>query len=145
MPVAAKRRPKREYLAAEVTQMGYQIRYIAVDRLVRITFFGWGGIEERITASQLTAEKYGHLSPLRILVDLRHAKIKMTAKEQRQFGRYLAAHPVLGGATFAALYKGSFYASQLVGGEARARGVKSRAFFVEAEAVRWLSHCARGG
>ncbi|MGL6161878.1 hypothetical protein [Microbulbifer sp.] len=118
--------------------MSFQIRYNAANRVVRVCFFGRVGLCARKTAAKLVGEKYRHLVPLRILVDVRFARTVMSPAEQRKFGRYLAEHPVLGRAAIAILHSRSFYPSLMIAKEARMRGHRIQPFIVEAEAERWL-------
>ncbi|WP_308363635.1 MULTISPECIES: hypothetical protein [unclassified Microbulbifer] len=118
--------------------MSFQIRYNAASRMVRVCFFGRTGAAARMAVAKLLAEKYRHLEPLRILVDVRFAQTAMSPSEQRQFGRYLAKHPVLGRAVMAVLHSKGFYPSLLIANEARALGHGMRSFIVEAEALNWL-------
>lgn len=118
--------------------MSFQIRYNAGSRVVRVCYFGRVGLCARMAAANLLGEKYRHLAPLRILVDVRFARTAMPPAEQRKFGRYLAEHPVLGRAAIAVLHSKGFYSSLVIAQEARIFGHRIRPFIVEAEAERWL-------
>jgi hypothetical protein len=118
--------------------MSFQIRFLAAQRIVRVSYLGRTGLAARIAASKLVVEKYRHLQPLRLLVDVRFSKTLMTALEQRQFGRYLAEHPVLGRARIAVLHRADFYPTAVIVQEATSHGALFRQFLVEAEAEAWL-------
>ncbi|MFC6634689.1 hypothetical protein [Microbulbifer taiwanensis] len=117
--------------------MNFHITYRPDTGIVRVLHYGPMSLVERMAAASMLAESYRHRSPLRILVDHRFAQ-SISPEEQRQFGRFLAEHPVLGAARIAVLHPCDRYPSQMVASEARSRGHDMRQFFVEAEAEAWL-------
>ncbi|WP_323846877.1 hypothetical protein [Microbulbifer magnicolonia] len=118
--------------------MNFHITYRPVAGIAQVLFYGSVGLEERMEAAAMLVEKFGHRRPLRVLVDLRYARSEITLDEQRQFGRFLAEHPVLGRAHIAVLHCRQRYTSLIISSEAKSRGHSSREFFVEAEAEAWL-------
>lgn len=118
--------------------MNFHITYRPVPGIVRVLYHGTIGLAERMESATMLVEKYRHRTPLRILVDLRFARSAIAPEEQRQFGCFLAEHPVLGPARIAVLHPSDHYPSAMIVSEARSRGHSLRQFFVEAEAEAWL-------
>ncbi|MFS1524814.1 hypothetical protein ACL7TT_11980 [Microbulbifer sp. 2304DJ12-6] len=118
--------------------MNFHISYRSVGGVARVLFYGPVGFAEKMEASARLVEKYRHRVPLRVLLDLRYARSKVTLEEQRQFTSYIAEHPVLRRAYIAVLHPRSRCTVPLA-----TRGClfrhSSREFVAEAEAEAWLS------
>ncbi|WP_193164992.1 hypothetical protein [Microbulbifer hainanensis] len=116
----------------------FHISQNPADRIVHVLFYGVVGLAERLEAAAKLVAKFGHRAPLRVLVDLRFSRSDLPPAEQREFGRFLAEHPILGRARLAVLHSFNNCASPIVISEARALGHDLRPFFIEAEAKAWL-------
>ena len=116
----------------------FHISQNPADRIVHVLYYGVVGLAERLEAAAKLAAKFGHRSTLRVLVDLRFSRSDLSPAEQRELGRFLAEHPILGRARLAVLHPLNNCASLIVIREAQARGHDLRPFFIEAEAKAWL-------
>jgi len=119
--------------------MNFQISYRPIGGIARILFYGPVGFAEKMEAAARLVEKYRHRVPLRVLLDLRYARSKVTLEEQRQFTKYIAEHPVLKRAYIAVLHPRNRCTSPLA-----TRGTclcrhSSREFVAETEAEAWLT------
>ncbi len=116
----------------------FQIRYLAVGRIVRVHLIGRVGLAERLQAAGQLAEKYRHLNLLRLLVDTRYAESTMTPAEQKQLAEFIRLHPVLRRARIAVLYRNGYSPVALTANQIALRAGNTRQFLVESEALAWL-------
>ncbi|WP_346838944.1 hypothetical protein [Microbulbifer sp. SAOS-129_SWC] len=117
----------------------FAIQYIPSERVARVAFAGRLELAERVRAMRQVAEKYHHLKPLRLLVDLRYQDpSSMAAGEQRQMAEFVRTNPVLREAHIAMLYGRDYRATALVSGLVARALPNARAFMVESEAMAWL-------
>ncbi|MCO1333193.1 hypothetical protein MO867_02460 [Microbulbifer sp. OS29] len=119
--------------------MNFHISYRPTGGIARVLFYGPVGFADRMEATALLVEKYRHRKPLRILLDLRYARTKITLEEHRQFIHYLAEHPVLQRAFIAVVHPRNRWTSPLPTHGSSLCRLSSREFVVEAEAEAWLA------
>ncbi|GAA5445687.1 hypothetical protein Misp06_03890 [Microbulbifer sp. NBRC 101763] len=119
--------------------MNFQISYRPIGGIARVLFYGPVGFAEKMEAAARLVEKYRHRVPLRVLLDLRYARSKVTLEEQRKFTTYIAEHPVLRRAYIAVLHPRSRCTSPLATQGTCLCRHSSREFVAEAEAEAWLT------
>ncbi|MFD1215114.1 hypothetical protein [Microbulbifer celer] len=119
--------------------MGFQIRFDHSARIVRATFFGQVELEDKLNAAQQVAEKYGHLQPLPLLVDVREAEILLTLEERKAFGQFAARLPGLRHARTAVLHAPEINANVVINDWARNEGMLLGEFITEHMALSWLA------
>lgn len=116
----------------------FRVRYIASKRIVRVLYLGRAGLEARLQAAHQVVEKFRHLGNLRLLVDSRYAKSRLSVGEQQQWSDFVCGHKVLSRARIAVLTPTGYSAGVLAAEEVARRGPQLRLFLVESEAVDWL-------
>jgi len=116
----------------------FQIRYLSVGRIVRLHLIGRVGLAGLQQAAGQLAEKYRHLNPLRLLVDMRYVESTLTSAEQNQLAEFIRRHPVLGRARIAVLYHTGYSPAALIASRIARRVGNTRQFLVESEALAWL-------
>lgn len=119
--------------------MGFQIRFNPVTRTVSAIFFDRVVLADKIASARQVAEKYGHLHPLSILVDVRRADIVMTIEERQQFGTFAAHLPGLSHARIAVLHAADRNANVVINSTAQSEGMHIVEFVSEQAALNWLS------
>ncbi|QKX17437.1 hypothetical protein [Microbulbifer sp. YPW1] len=118
--------------------MGFQIRFNSAVRTVSAIFFDRVELADKIASARQVAEKYGHLNPLSILVDVRNADIDMTIEERRQFGAFAAHLPGLSHARIAVLHAADRNANVVINSTAQSEGMHIVEFVSEQAALNWL-------
>lgn len=118
--------------------MSYQISFNSANRIVGVRYLARTNITEQMDVLGQVSEKYQHLEPLRILVDVCHAEVALSGQDQQRLGRHLAGHPVLGRARIAMVHRGEFYPAAVVAREATRHGLSLQQFVLESEAMEWL-------
>lgn len=121
-----------------VTKLSFQIRFDSSARIVRATFFDDVYLEDKIASARQIAEKYGHLHPLRLLVDVRRSNVRLSASERQQFGAYAANLEGLKHARAAVLHAPDYNANVIIDHAAQAHGLVVGEFITEAAAIDWL-------
>ena len=122
-----------------------KIRLEKVGRVVRCTPVGDVSFADMSNASYLISQKYGHLRPVRILVDVRHVKIIMTPRESQQFAQFVSGLPGFDEARIAVLHGMSHNPMAATDRESRASGLLVRSFFCETESYSWLTIRPKNG
>lgn len=118
-----------------------QIRLEKNDRIVRCTPLEDVGFKDMSNASYLISQKYGHLNPLLILVDVRRVNINMTPDENQAFAQFISSLPGFSEARIGVLHSLSHNPMSATDRESRDSGLLVRSFFSEAESTRWLTTC----
>ncbi|MFV8783843.1 hypothetical protein ACNKU7_15605 [Microbulbifer sp. SA54] len=118
--------------------MSFQIRFDPSTRIVRATFFDDVYLADKVASARQIAEKYGHLHPLRLLVDVRRAVLHLSASERAQFGTYAAQLEGLKHARAAVLHATDHNANLIIDHAAQAHGMVVGEFITEAAALDWL-------
>ena len=118
--------------------MSFQIRFNADTRIVTAVFFDRVELSDKLASARQVAEKYGHLHPLMVLVDVRNADIVMTMDERRLFGVYVAHLQGLSHGKFAVLHAPDHNANVVINSTAQAEGMRVVEFVTEQAAVEWL-------
>ncbi|WP_066962424.1 hypothetical protein [Microbulbifer sp. Q7] len=119
--------------------MSFQIRYDAPNRVVRAIFFDEVTIEEKMASARQIAEKYGHLHPLLLVVDVREAKVLLDMQQRQEFGVYAATLPGLSHAHIAVLHAPDHNANVGIDQAATAKGLRVVEFLTEHAALEWLA------
>lgn len=118
--------------------MSFQIRLNPVNRVVSAVFFDRVELADKIASARQIAEKFGHLHPLLLLVDVRRADIVLSASERRQFGRFAAHLPGLSHCRAAVLHSIDHNANLIIDSVAQAEGMEVVEFVTEHAALAWL-------
>lgn len=118
--------------------MGFQIRFDPAARIVRATFYGPVRLQDKLASARQIAEKYGHLQPLHLLVDVRKAKILLSVEERKQFGQYAAQLQGLSHARTAVLHAPDINANVVIDQWAQSSGMQLAEFVTEHTALSWL-------
>lgn len=119
--------------------MGFQIRFNPATRIVSAIFFDRVVLADKIASARQVAEKYGHLHPLSLLVDVRNADIDMTIEERQQFGAFAAHLPGLSHARIAVLHASDRNANVVINSTAQSEGMHIVEFICEQTALNWLA------
>lgn len=119
--------------------MSFHIRFNPANRIVTVVFFDRVELEEKMASARQTAEKFGHLHPLLLLVDVRRADIVLSPDERRQFGAFAAHLPGLRCARTAVLHAVDHNANVIIDSAAQAEGMLINEFVTEQAAVEWLT------
>lgn len=119
--------------------MSFQIRFDANSRIVRAIFFGEVQLADKMASARQVAEKYGHLHPLLLLVDVRRAELLLTVEERRLFGTFAAQLHGLKHARVAVLHAPEGNANVVIDQWARNHGMRLSEFITEAGALSWLA------
>lgn len=119
--------------------MGFQVRFNATTRVVSAIFFDRVDAAEKRAAARQMAEKYGHLHPLNVLVDVRQADIEMSVAEREAFGTYVAHLQGVKHGRIAVLHAPDYNANVVIDGVARAEGLNVLEFVTEQAALQWLA------
>ncbi|WP_160154429.1 hypothetical protein [Microbulbifer sp. ALW1] len=118
--------------------MSFQIRFLPDTRIVSVVFFGPVDLEQKLASAGQVGEKYGHLHPLRVLVDVRQAEIKLTLEERKQFGRFVAEHTGTSHGRVAVLHSLEHNPNHTIDQAALAAGLTLAEFLTERAAEEWL-------
>ncbi|WP_226667909.1 hypothetical protein [Microbulbifer aggregans] len=118
--------------------MSFQIRFDPNSRIVRATFFDEVYLADKIASARQIAEKFGHLHPLLLMVDVRRADIRLTIEERQEFGTYTAQLEGLKHARTAVLHATDRNANVVIDRWAQSHGLQLAEFITEAAAVEWL-------
>lgn len=119
--------------------MSFHIRCNPSNRIVNVVFFDRVDLAEKLAAARQVAEKFGHLNPLLLLVDVRRADIVLSASERRQVGRFAAHLQGLRHGRAAVLHSVDRNANVIINGTARAEGMEVVEFVTEHAAIEWLN------
>ena len=118
--------------------MSFQIRFEPATRIVRASFFSEVTFAEKISAARQVAEKFGHLHPLLMVVDVRKAKLLLTVQEREEFGVFAATLQGLSHARIAVLHAADHNENVIIDRVAQAEGMQVVEFVTEAAALDWL-------
>ncbi|WP_295802681.1 hypothetical protein [uncultured Microbulbifer sp.] len=118
--------------------MSFQIRFDSDTRIVRAVFFGEVVFSEKVAAARQVAEKFGHLHPLNLIVDVRRAELLLTFKERQEFGSFAANLQGLKHARTAVLHAPDHNENLVIDSAALAQGFHLVEFITEAAAMEWL-------
>lgn len=119
--------------------MSFQIRFNPASRVVSTVFFGRVEFAEKIASARQLAEKYGHLHPFLLLVDVRRADVVLSIEERQQFGVFVAHLQGLNHARVAVLHAPDSNANLVIGRTAQAEGMQAVEFVTEPAALHWLT------
>lgn len=125
--------------------MSFHIRCNPSNRIVNVVFFDRVDLAEKLAAARQVAEKFGHLNPLLMLVDVRRADIVLSPSERRQVGRFAAHLQGLSHGRAAVLHSLDHNANVIIDSTARAEGMEVIEFVSEHAAVEWLTGGAENG
>ncbi|WP_138236131.1 hypothetical protein ACONUD_10815 [Microbulbifer harenosus] len=125
--------------------LSFHIRLNPTNRIVNVVFFERVELVEKLAAARQVAEKFGHLNPLLLLVDVRRADIVLSTSERRQFGRFAAHLQGLSHGRAAVLHSVDHNANVIINSTAQAEGMEVVEFVTEHAAVEWLTGSAEGG
>ncbi|WOX06591.1 hypothetical protein [Microbulbifer pacificus] len=118
--------------------MSFQIRFNPEARIVNAVFFDRVDFAEKLASARQIAEKFGHLHPLRLLVDVRRADIVLTINERQKFGSFAAHLTGLRHGRVAVLHAPNFNANIIIDSTAQSEGMDVREFVTEQAALAWL-------
>ena len=118
--------------------MTYKIEHDALSDIVSVIYYGKVGLESRLHAVEDVCKDYGHLKPLKILVDVRELIMDLYLSEQDAFGEYLANHYGLTNARVAMLHVPSFNPNVVIDASAHQNGYKVSEFSSPEDAKAWL-------
>jgi len=119
--------------------LSFQIRFDPSLRVVRAKFFGPVTLEDKLASARQVAEKYGHLHPLMLIVDVRDADILLSMEERKQFGQYAAHLQGLSHARTAVLHAPHVNANVVIDHWAQSEGMQLAEFVTEPAALSWLA------
>ena len=119
--------------------MSFQIRFNSDTRIVTAVFFDRVELSDKLASARQVAEKFGHLHPLMLLVDVRRADIVMTMEERRTFGAFAAHLPGLSHGKIAVLHAPDHNANVVIDSTAQAEGMRVVEFVTEHAALEWLT------
>lgn len=118
--------------------MSFQIRFDPGTRIVRAVFFNEVTVEEKFSAARQVAEKFGHMHPLLMIVDVRQAKLLLSVQERVEFGVFAATLQGLSHARIAVLHAPDHNENVIIDGAAQAQGMNVVEFVTEVAALEWL-------
>ena len=121
-----------------VAKLSFQIRFDSGSRIVRAVFFNAVTIEEKFSSVRQVAEKFGHMHPLLLVVDVRQAKLLLSVQERVQFGEFAATLQGLSHARIAVLHALDHNENMIIDSAAQAKGLQVAEFVTEAAALEWL-------
>ncbi|MBB5212859.1 hypothetical protein [Microbulbifer hydrolyticus] len=119
--------------------MSFQIRFNPGTRIVSAIFFGRVELADKLASARQVAEKFGHLHPLMLLVDVRKADIVLSMEERRAFGSFAANLQGLSHGKVAVLHAPDYNANVVINGAAQAEGMRVVEFVTEHAALEWLT------
>ena len=118
--------------------MAYKTELDAISEIVTVKYSGTASLEMRIQAVEDVCNNYGHLMPLKILVDVRELIMDLYLGEQEAFGEYLANHYGLTNARVAVLHVPDFNPNAVIDVCAYKNGYKLAQFSSPTDAEAWL-------
>ncbi|WP_105101837.1 hypothetical protein [Microbulbifer pacificus] len=124
--------------------MSFHIRFNTELRIVHAVFFDRVDFAEKLASARQIAEKFGHLHPLRVLVDVRRADIVLSVKERQKFGKFVARQTGTSHSRVAVLHAPDFNANIIINSAAQSEGMQVREFVTEQAAQGWLMMEAEG-
>ncbi|WGL18090.1 hypothetical protein PVT68_07290 [Microbulbifer bruguierae] len=124
--------------------MSFQIRFNPDTRIVTAVFFDRVDFSDKVASARQIAEKFGHLHPLLLLVDVRRADIVLSVDERREFGTFAAHLQGLSHCRAAVLHAVDHNANAIIDSAAQAEGMHIREFVTEQTALTWLAGNADG-
>ena len=119
--------------------MSFQIRFNSDTRVVTAVFFDRVELSDKMASARQVAEKYGHLHPLMLLVDVRNAEIALSMEERRFFGTFAAHLQGLSHGKVAVLHAPDHNANVVIDSTAQAEGMHIVEFVSEHAALEWLA------
>ena len=120
--------------------MGFQVRFNATTRIVSLVFFDQVDLAEKHASARQVAEKYGHLHPLLVLVDVRRAEIIMSIEERQSFGAFVAHLQGVSHGRIAVLHSPGHNPNIVIDSTAQSEGLDVVEFITEQAALNWLTH-----
>jgi len=106
--------------------------------IVNVIYSGKVSLEMRLQAVEQVCGNYGHLKPLKILVDVRELVMDLSFDEQQAFGKQLANNPGLTNARVAVLHKPDFNPNAIIDDSAFNNGYMLAQFSSPDDAELWL-------
>ncbi|WP_299598637.1 hypothetical protein [uncultured Microbulbifer sp.] len=119
--------------------MSFQIRFSPETRIVTIVYFDRVDLDEKLASARQVGEKYGHLHPLMILVDVRRADLVLSVDERQYFGTFVARQPGTSHGHVAVLHAPDRNANVVIDSAAQAEGMRILEFVTEHAALEWLT------
>nr|WP_010132617.1 hypothetical protein [Microbulbifer agarilyticus] len=119
--------------------MSVQIRLESGTRVVRCSPQGDVSFDEMANASLRISQKYGHVRPLRILVDVRFVQVHMSADDNKRFAQFVAQLPGYGSAKIVVLHPLSHNPMSATDRVSREGGLSICQCVSEGEAYAWLA------
>lgn len=119
--------------------MSFQVRFNSDTRVVTAVFFDRVELADKMASARQVAEKYGHLHPLMLLVDVRNAEIALSMEERRFFGTFAARLQGLSHGKVAVLHAPDHNANVVIDSTAQAEGMHIVEFVSEHAALEWLT------
>jgi hypothetical protein len=107
--------------------------------IVNVTYTGTVSLHNRMQAVERVCRNYGHLQPLKILVDVRELVMDLSIEEQQEFGKHLANHPRLANARVAVLHKTDLNPNVVIDDSACNEGYMLAQFTSLTDAELWLT------
>ena len=106
--------------------------------IVNVIYSGKVSLEMRLQAVEQVCGNYGHLKPLKILVDVRELVMDLSFDEQQAFGKQLASNPGLTNARVAVLHQPDFNPNAIIDDSAFNNGYMLAQFSSPDDAELWL-------
>ena len=106
--------------------------------IVNVVYAGKVSLDMRMQAVDQVCSNYGHLKPLKILVDVRGLVMDLSFDEQQDFGKYVANNPGLTDARVAVLHKPDFNPNAIIDDSAFNNGYLLAQFSSPDDAELWL-------
>lgn len=119
--------------------MSFQIRFNPDTRIVTAVYFDRVDLDEKLASARQIGEKYGHLHPLMVLVDVRRAHLTLTVEERQYFGAFVAHQPGTSHSRVAVLHAPDRNANVIIDSTAQAEGMLVVEFVTEHAALAWLT------
>lgn len=116
----------------------FKIRYSASDGIIRVLFLGATSLDTHQRAGRQLVARFRHLNRLRILADMRYAEFALSGEEQAEIVDFVFGQPLLRDARIAVVISADIDRTALTVEAMARRGVVSRLFAVESEAIGWL-------
>ncbi len=118
--------------------MSYKIKLNKSTNIVDVVYTHTVSLPDRMKAVDEVCEKFSHLDPIKIQVDVRELVMDLSFEEQEKFGLHLANHNGLKNARVAVLHKPDFNANIVVDSIAFANGYLLAQFSSPSDAKEWL-------
>ncbi|KUJ82581.1 hypothetical protein AWR36_012395 [Microbulbifer flavimaris] len=115
-----------------------QVRVQMPGRILRLTPTSEVTFAEMACTSRYLAEKFGHLSPMRILLDARGVVVRVMPAENQQIAELLSGLKGFATARIAVLHDACGNPMAATDRASQQRGLLVRQFFSEQAACHWL-------